>query len=640
MGFWLKIIVFLCFTGTVITLVGQKSTLDKKSMKKLEEAKRLLRSGKKDESLKILNDLSVKYSCHPEIQLRRASILHSKTQTLSAIEIYENILSCGVELPDKTMLDLSRMYAEVKNYHKACFYFDRYLRSLSERDIDADLDIYGQTICFRRDAVNNPVKFSPVKLNEHINTDWNEFLPVISADGNTLLFTRRENGRENIMISSLTNGDWGQPEILSISNTSGDEAATALGAEGNVLFVTACHRKEGQGSCDLYYSVNNNGQFSPLKNMGRNINSPVWDGHATISADGRLLIFSSNRVGTIGMKDLWYSTLSADQKWSEPINMGAVINTAYDEDAPFLHQDGRTLYFRSNGHSGMGSYDLFASRYDDETGAWAKPQNLGYPINDENDQGSLIVALDGKTAYYATDAFTSSPKNLDIIQFELPLESRATAMSYARLSFYDKKQQQPITVKATLSKLGSSEQFSKLVSKGSPWLICMEKDEEYALFVEADGYLPFSINFSLKEEYRIYEPIEKKIFLEKIPEKALDAVIDTEPVILENIFFESGSADLLEKSFFEIDKVTLFMKAHPELKVKIIGHTDNVGTQDSNLKLSSDRADSVKRALEKNGISSQRILTEGKGEESPIADNSTPEGRSKNRRTEIIFFLD
>lgn len=638
MGFWLKIIVFLCFTGSVITLVGQKSALDDKSMKKLEEAKKLLRFGKQDESLKILTDLSLKYSCHPEIQLRRASIMHSKTQTLSAIEIYENILKCGVEVPDKTMLDLSRMYAEVKNYHKAFFYFDRYVRTLPK--VDGDLYNYGQTISFRRDAVNNPVKFLPVKLNENINTHWNEFLPVISADGNTLLFTRRENVRENIMISSLINGDWCPPKILPVSNTSGVEAATALDAEGNILFVTACYRKEGLGSCDLYYSINNNGQFSALKNMGRDINSPVWDGHATISADGRLLIFSSNRVGTIGMKDLWYSTLSADQKWSEPINMGAVVNTAYDEDAPFLHQDGRTLYFRSNGHPGMGSYDLFVSRYNDETGAWSTPQNLGYPINDENDQGSLIVALDGKTAYYATDAFTSSPKNLDIIQFELPLESRATAMSYTRLSFYDKKQLQPITVRAALSKLGSSKQFSKLVDKGRPWLICMEKDEEYALFVEADGYLPFSINFSLEEEYPIYEPIEKKIFLEKIPEKGLDAVINTEPVILENIFFESGSADLLEKSLFEIEKVAVFLKAHPELKVKIIGHTDNVGTRDSNLKLSKDRAESVKRALEENGISSQRILTEGKGEESSIADNSTPEGRSKNRRTEIIFFLD
>lgn len=638
MGFWLKIIVFLCFTGSVITLVGQKSALDNKSMKKLEEAKKLLRSGKQDESLKILTDLSVKYSCHPEIQLRRASIMHSKTQTLSAIEIYEKILKCGVKVPDKIMLDLSRMYAEVKNYHKAFFYFDRYVRTLPK--VDGDLYNYGQTIRFRRDAVNNPVKFLPVKLNENINSHWNEFLPVISADGNTLLFTRRENVRENIMISSLINGDWCPPKILLISNTSGVEAATALDAEGNILFVTACYRKEGLGSCDLYYSINNNGQFSALKNMGRDINSPVWDGHATISADGRLLIFSSNRVGTIGMKDLWYSTLSADQKWSEPINMGAVVNTAYDEDAPFLHQDGRTLYFRSNGHQGMGSYDLFVSRYDDETGAWSTPQNLGYPINDENDQGSLIVALDGKTAYYATDAFTSSPKNLDIIQFELPLESRARAMCYTRLSFYDKKQLQPITVRATLSKLGSSKQFSKLVDRGRSWLICMEKDEEYALFVEADGYLPFSINFSLEEEYPIYEPIEKKIFLEKIPEKGLDAVINTEPVILENIFFESGSADLLGKSLFEIEKVAVFLKAHLELKVKIIGHTDNVGTRDSNLKLSKDRAESVKRALEENGISSQRILTEGKGEESSIADNSTPEGRSKNRRTEIIFFLD
>lgn len=624
----------------VITIAGQESTLDRKSMVKLDEAKKLLRIGKPDESLKILNRLAAKFSCHPEIQLRRASILHSNTQTLSAIEIYEDILRCNVEVPDKTMLDLSRMYAEVKNYHQACYYLDRYLNTQSEQVIDVELNAYRETIRFRRDAINNPVEFSPVRLNENINTEWNEFLPVISADGNTLLFTRREKGRENIMVSGLTNGDWGQSKILPISDISGDEAATALNAEGNILYATACYRKEGHGSCDLYYSVNNNGQFSPLKNMGRNINSPVWDGHATISADGRLLIFSSNRLGTIGMKDLWYSTLNADRRWSEPINLGAIINTAYDEDAPFLHQDGKTLYFRSNGHPGMGSYDLFVSRYDYKTGAWSKPQNLGYPINDENDQGSLIVALDGKTAYYATDAYTSSPKNLDIIQFELPAECRATPMSYARLRFYDRDQQQPIRVHATLSKLSTSEHLIREINKGAPWLICMEKDEEYALFVEADGYLPFSINFSLKEVYRIYEPIEKEIFLEKIPEKELNVVINAEPIILENIFFESGSSELIEKSLFEIAKVAAFMKEQSQLKAKIIGHTDNVGTPDSNLKLSSDRADSVKRALEKNGISSQRLLTEGKGEESPIADNSTPEGRSKNRRTEIIFFLD
>ena len=635
----IRVFFIFCLTSICLVSVAEAQVLDKKSESKLEEAKKMLRTGNPSGSLKILEDLAKKYPCHPEVQLRRAAILNASNQSNKAIDIYEEVLRCNVGVPEKTKLDLSRMYAEIRDYENACKYYDQYIGGFSkESKISTELGLYEKNIRFRRDARRSPVVYKPKLLNHHVNTEWNEFLPVISADGQTLLFTRRERGRENIMLSRLTDGDWGPAVEMTEVGSAGDEAATALSANGDILFVTACYRKDGLGSCDLYYSVKQNGLYTTPKNMGRKINSTVWDGHATLSADGKLLIFSSNRVGTVGMKDLWYCTLNDDSQWSVPRNMGPVINSTQDEDSPFLHQDGKTLYFRSNGHQGMGSYDLFVSRYDNKTGTWSKPENLGYPINDENDQGSLIIALDGKTAYLATDAFATSAKNLDIIQFELPVESRAAAMSYARLEFYDKSSQLPVGVSATINKLGVEEINTNTIAAGEKWLICMEKGQEYALFAEANGYLPLSLHFSLRDEYRIFEPVEKKIYLEKIPDIIKEQSASA-PIILENIFFETGKSDLLETSLFEIEKVVSYLISQDGLAAKIVGHTDNTGNADANMKLSHDRAQSVKDALVSRGIDSHRLYVEGKGQSLPIADNNTAEGRSKNRRTEIIFFV-
>ena len=219
-------------------------------------------------------------------------------------------------------------------------------------------------------------------------------------------------------------------------NTINNEGAQTLSSGGNYMYFTACDRPGGLGSCDLYFSAFDNGKWSVPVNVGAPVNTQYWESQPSISADGKILFFSSSRPGGIGGKDIWYSVLKENNKWAVPVNMGNNINTEGDEMSPFIHFDGKTLYFASDGRPGMGGFDIYFTRMNADS-TWAVPKNLGYPINTFNDEMGLVIEAGGQYAFFSSKRDNINGK--DIFYFPLDESIRPDPVSYLKGKVYDKE---------------------------------------------------------------------------------------------------------------------------------------------------------------------------------------------------------
>jgi outer membrane protein OmpA-like peptidoglycan-associated protein len=315
----------------------------------------------------------------------------------------------------------------------------------------------------------------------------------------------------------------------------------------------------------------------------------------------------------------------SNASWSAPENAGPSINTTGDDQCPFIHADNQTLYFVSNGWPGYGGNDLFVTRKGPD-GNWAPAKNLGYPINTINDEGTLFIAADGKTAYYASDR-SDSRGGQDIYSFELPQNLRSSKTLWVKGRVTDKKTSKGMASSVELIDLSSRQTISKVqTDETGNYFITLPVGKDYVFNVNHKGYLFYSDNFFLsgKSPDSVYE---KNIALQPIEANAT--------VILKNVFFESGKFDLQPASQVELDKLVQILTENPTLKIEISGYTDNVGKPADNLVLSNNRAKAVVNYLVSKSIAVQRLSAKGYGETKPIADNKSEDGRSQNRRTEM-----
>ncbi len=488
-----------------------------------------------------------------------------------------------------------------------------------------------QTFQFAVDyAKNNPYKnyvFAPQNLGDAINSPESEYFPSMPVDGSTLIFTRRLNNFNEDFFASRKNGNgWDKAFRLTGSiNTPQNEGAQNISQDGNWLVFTGCNRPDGFGSCDIYISYLTNDGWSEALNLGSKINSDLWDSQPCLSPDKRDLYFASRRFGGYGGSDLYVSHLQANGKWSEPENLGPEINTAGDESAPFIHADNQTLYFTSTGLPGYGEEDLFVVRKG-EDGKWGKPLNLGYPINTISHEGTLFVAADGKTAYYASDR-SDSKGGLDIYSFELREDVRPAKTLWVKGKVFDQKTSAGLPSTVELIDLASKQIISRVqTDETGNYLITLPVGKDYAFNVNRRGYLFYSDNYSLKEKSPD-STYQKDIPLQPIEVNAA--------IVLRNIFFDFNKYDLKAESQVELDKIVQLLQDNPSVKIQIEGHTDNVGTAADNQKLSENRAKAVVNYLNSKGIALARLIAKGFGATKPIADNATEEGRAQNRRTEL-----
>jgi outer membrane protein OmpA-like peptidoglycan-associated protein/tetratricopeptide (TPR) repeat protein len=475
-------------------------------------------------------------------------------------------------------------------------------------------------------------KFNPKNLGDSINSKDSEYYPTITLDGNKLVFTRRVNNyNEDFYESDRTDTSWANAKALFGNiNTNMNEGAQNISQDGQWLIFTGCNFPEGMGSCDLYISYLTAEGWSTPENLGSSINTEFWEAAPSLSPDKRDLYFASRRPGGYGGNDIYVSHRLQNGRWSPAENLGPVINTIGDESTPFIHADNQSLYFTSNGHSGYGGDDLFVSRKTAD-GKWTIPENLGYPINTIENEGSLIIAADGKTAYYASDR-ADSHGGLDIYTFELRSDIRPARTLWVSGKVFDKKTGKGLPSSVELTDLSSKYLLSKVqTDETGNYLITLPVGKDYAFNVNRKGYLMFSENYSLSQAG------SDSTYHVDIPLQPLET---NATVVLKNIFYDLNKYDLKPESQVELDKLVQLLKDNPALAIQINGHTDNIGKPADNLILSQNRAKAVVSYLTSKGIEAKRLSFKGWGDEQPIADNKTEAGRARNRRTELKVVSD
>jgi outer membrane protein OmpA-like peptidoglycan-associated protein len=450
-----------------------------------------------------------------------------------------------------------------------------------------------------------------------------------------LIFTRRLGpggaDDEDLVVSRKTaTGRWGIPESISDNiNSTSNEGTCSISADGRRLIFTSCIGRQGYGSCDLFESRKIGNEWTTPKNLGPNVNTSEWESQPSLSADGRTLYFVSDRRAGIGRRDIWVSTLNEKGVWTKARNVGKPINTVYDEISPFIHANSRVIYFASNGLTGFGGYDIFYSAKD-TTNNWSNPVNMGRPINTNEDQFSLFITADGKKGYYSHEEARPQGYSVSYIyEIEIPEEQQVKAKtSYVRGIVRDKQSKIPLSAQIELIDLKTNETESLVESDSvtGQYLFVLTEGSEYALYVNKKNYLFQSLNFNYSEA-KNSKPIVLNIDLEK----ALEGTTS----VLENIFFDVDKYDLKPKSKTELQKILKFLQDNKTIRVEISGHTDNTGSAVYNKQLSQKRAQSVYDYLIQNGISGQQLVPKGYGSEQPIADNTSEEGKQKNRRIQF-----
>jgi outer membrane protein OmpA-like peptidoglycan-associated protein len=479
-------------------------------------------------------------------------------------------------------------------------------------------------------AKNNPVKnyvFAPINLGSNVNSSALEYLPTLSVDGSELAFTRRASGsNEDFFIAQKEKDSWGMATAAGGNiNTPQSEAAQTLSADGEWMIYSASGRMDSYGNYDLYMAQKSPEGWKDTYHFGLGINTDQWEAQPSLSPDSRDLYFASRRPGGYGGIDIYVSRKKPNGYYGQPENLGPNINTAGDDQCPFIHADNQTLYFTSNGLPGYGDDDLFVVRKQPD-GSWGKPFNLGYPINTIEKEGTMCIAADGKTAYFAADR-SDSKGGLDIYSFELREDIRPVKTLWVKGRIADKKTGKPLTSSVELIDLNSKQSISNIQSDDAGnYFITLPVGRDYAFNVNRKGYLFYSDNFLMagRSPDSVYE---KNILLQPIENNAA--------VVLKNIFFDLNKYELKPESQSELDKLVQLLNDNPAIKIEISGHTDNVGKPADNLLLSNNRAKAVTGYLVSKKINPARLAAKGYGETKPLADNKTEEGRMQNRRTEM-----
>ncbi|WP_367867519.1 OmpA family protein [Pedobacter sp. WC2423] len=560
-----------------------------------------------------------------DIYKLRKSFEKARSNYLKAIEIQT------VPLAARVYYSLGEAELNSGQYADAGKHFSLFKTTYKGKDQEMVLkaEKYIRDCNFAAVAIQKPEKYIPINLGPAINTKDREYLPALTADGSTLIFSRTADGNEDFYISRKVNKEWKTAIPLSDKiNTRFNEGAQSISPDGMYLFFTGCNRPDGFGSCDLYVSHKNGNQWDTPFNLGSVVNSSSWDSQPAVTPDGNTLYFVSNRPGGIGGYDIWKTTLNGEGEWSKPVNLGPDINTIYDENTPFIHPDGKTLYFSSNGWPGMGSMDIFYSRAQAD-GKWGKPVNIGYPINTFNEESGLMVSPDGTEGYFSS-IIRDGLGDMDIYRFKLPEAAKPLPITYVKGIVRDKETRGFLEAKVQVVNLKTKEtKFNDFTSKDNgEFLAVMPLGSTYAFNAIADGYLFYSENFELNQA-KPGQPYVLEIYLEKLKPGA--------NVVLKNIFFDTNKSELLPPSITELTNLLQLLQANTSVKIEIQGHTDNEGNAEANQALSVQRSKAVYDYLITNKVNPQRLTFKGFGATKPISSNDTPAGRQQNRRTSFII---
>jgi outer membrane protein OmpA-like peptidoglycan-associated protein/tetratricopeptide (TPR) repeat protein len=472
--------------------------------------------------------------------------------------------------------------------------------------------------------------FAPKNLGDSVNSISSEYYPSVTVTDDALVFTRRTgNAREDFMLSTITSKDsfFKAVPLDGDINIEPRKGAITVSQDGDWLFFAADIAGAGLGGFDIYKSVYTPTGWSIEENLGDSINTDFWESSPAISPDKRALYFSSTRPGGYGGADLYVSYLKPNGRWTEAVNMGPTINTAGDEMAPFIHADNQTLYFTSHGLPGYGGSDLFVLKKL-SNGKWGIPENMGYPINTIENEGSLAVAADGYTAYYASDR-EDSRGGLDIYSFTLPTHARPYKTLYVKGNITDAISKKGLPANLELTDNASGTLINKVqTDELGNYFITLPEGKDYTFTVNRKGYLFYS------SAYALSSAAPDSTYVKNI---ALEPIKLASSFVFTQVLFDNNSYALLPASLPELNKLVQILEENPSMHIQISGYTDNIGKPADNLVLSTNRAKSIVNYVSGKGIATDRLSYKGFGSDNPIATNETPEGRALNRRTSFTI---
>ena len=480
------------------------------------------------------------------------------------------------------------------------------------------------------------IDFSILQLTDSLDVDIkklpfctqaDEYFPSFSSDTTKLIYTLKTKGEdENFYFSELSDNEWSRPEKMDYpTNTLYNEGAYSITEDGTELYFASCNRLDGFGGCDIYFSEINNNEWSEPINLGSSVNSKYWESQPSISSNKDLLFFSSNREGGVGNRDIWVCKRLGKYKWSEPFNLGKNVNTEKDEITPFVFADSKTLYFASKGHIGLGGFDIFVSTVNND-GYFSETKNLGYPINTWNDESSLIVSKNYSYGFFSSDRVDYTQPNLDLFYFEFPEILKTNKVIEMSGVVIDKISYNIVpNCKISFFEMNGKNIGNVFSNLDGSFLFNLFETDSLLVHIDSKDHIYYSDKISLENKSR------------KNNKFILDRKIKGKKVILEDILYETDDYSLKKSSFFEIKRLAMHLKRNKNTKIKIAGHTDNTGLEKYNLELSKKRAKSVYKKLIEFGVNKEQLTYIGFGFSQPINKNDNDLGRSKNRRTEIIY---
>ncbi len=629
----LLIILFSCSFFLVKAQTYQPEKINKKAIKYYDQAVEYLRDNSLPESIPFLQKAIAADSNYVDAILSLAGVYGQLKKHELSVYNYEWAKRKDTIYFKQYHLPYSINLAGLGKFKEALLAIDYFLAipKISPKSIKAGnfrKRCYEFALQYENTHPISNYVFAPVNLGDHVNSEKSEYYPSVTIDDSLLVFTRRGEGyREDFMQSKIVNNEYQKATVINGDiNIEPSKGAITVSADGEwMIFAGNFGKRKGFGDFDLYISLYTPDGWSEPENLGSNINTEFWESSPSLSPDKRVLYFSSNRYNGYGGRDLYYSVRMSNGKFGPAMNMGDGINTTSDELAPYIHADNQTLFFTSDGHPGYGGTDLYVMRKQDD-GTWGKPENLGYPINTVDDEGSFAVSADGLTAYYASNR-ADSRGDLDLYKFKLRADIRPAKTLYVKGKVYDKITNKglPCTVELIDNSTGNALMKIQTDELGE-YFITLPKGKDYTFIVNRKGYLFYTELYELKNKEA------DSTYKKDIP---LQPVALNTNFVFNNIQFEANSFKLLPISLIELDKLLQILVENPSLKVEISGHTDNLGNATENIKLSTNRAKAVVDYLVNKGIAANRLTYKGLGSAKPIADNSTEKGRAKNRRTEF-----
>lgn len=495
------------------------------------------------------------------------------------------------------------------------------------------LEYYYELVEYRRQVDTLiPPRGVLTSMGSKINSLLEDYAPSVAKGDEILLFTSKRNAHnegikvisnEDIFIAQSTENGWSEAKPFEAINSKFNEGSAAMTKDGKTIFFSRCDASDGYGNCDLYTSVfQGDTLWTEPKNMGGLINSKGWDSHPTLSPTEDTLYFSSDRQGGFGLADLYYTFKNSQNQWVEPYNLGPIVNTRQNEVSPFYHPEHNVLYFSSNGHLlNFGDYDIYKTYKEGIN--FSEPINIGPLVNGAGTEFYFTIDKSSRDIFYSRSE-EKSMKNLDLYSFPLPMEGQplATTRFTGRIQSVTGKIPQNMVV-SIIDLDEGVEVAPKFAREDGTFEFDLINQRNYLVVIQGDDF------FRLEKMFFLDGDTEYEGIVERVASKIEFASLE----------FENGKSDILPEMESDLKKVIDFLIDHPSFKLNVSGHTDSSGDATLNLALSQRRAQSIKTWIVDGGVNSERINAIGYGSQRPIIQvEKTEEDRALNRRVEFEIY--